>query len=245
MSTQPFAMVVQQTIGFGGVQVAGTLISGDLPTEGTRVIIVQEGQRQLMATVSNALRLDEPARVHVGLAGVTAKDVLPGARIATDPRLLDEPLPPELRPALAANPTSDADQYADYSGLPLHLQWLHTQGVDFDITVQLDAEPTAEQRAALERAVQSWYGFGVDEGWPGAFSGVRIGPAALALERTGQGHLHSLHGPTWQGRVARWRVDSGSAPADAAVTDLARRLAGWSATWNCPVEALVFGGEPL
>ena len=54
----------------------------------------------------------EPARVHLGLGGVNAKDVRPGARIATDPKLLKEPLPPELRPKSPENPTTAADAAA-------------------------------------------------------------------------------------------------------------------------------------
>jgi hypothetical protein len=108
----PFAIVVQRTLGFGGVQVAGILTHGELPAEGSRVTILQAGRRPLTATVSGAARLQEPARVHLGLGGVNAKDVRPGARIATDPKLLEEPLPPELRPKSPENPTTAADAAA-------------------------------------------------------------------------------------------------------------------------------------
>jgi hypothetical protein len=236
-------MVVQQTMAFGGVQVAGVLTHGELPAEGSRVSILQEGKRPITAIVSGASRLQEPSRVHVGLRGVNAKDVLPGARIATEPKLLEEPVPPELRPTPPENPPSEADAYADYNGPPLEYEWLPISGVDFDINVHLVSEPTDEQRAALERAVQSWYDFGVNEGWPGALSAESFVQNVLTLGREGQGHLHGLRGPIWQRRLARWRVDSGSAPADTAASDLAHRLAGWLATWRCPAVALRLGLE--
>jgi hypothetical protein len=165
-----FAMVVQQTMAFGGVQVAGIITHGELPAEGSRVHIVRVGQRPITATVSAASRLQEPARVHLGLRDDNAKDVSPGARIATDPSLFDEPLPSELQPNLPENPPTEVDRYADYSGSPIEYEWLRTSGVDFDINVHLVSEPTNEQRAALERAVQSWYDVGVDTGWPRALS---------------------------------------------------------------------------
>jgi hypothetical protein len=166
----PFAMVVQQTLGFGGVQVAGILTHGELPAEGSRVTILQAGRRPLTATVSGAARLPEPARVHLGLGGVNAKDVRPGARVATDPKLLEEPLPPELRPKSPENPTTAAEAYSDYRGSALDYAWLRSSGVDFDNAVHL---------------------------------------------------------------------------ADAAAGDLARRLAGWSATRGSRVEALRLGTDPV
>ena len=49
------------------------------------------------------------------------------------------------------------------------------------------------------------------------------------------------HGPIWQRRTARWRMDSGSAPAETAASDFAHRLVGGLPTWSCPVEALRLG----
>jgi hypothetical protein len=92
------------------------------------------------------------------------------------------------------------------------------------LTVRLAQPPTADQSDALERAFRVW----ADDGERGVFGG---------------GHLVSSQPVVWQPRAATWIVDFATEDFQTAMNELARRIAGWSQTWQCPVVAIELG-EP-
>lgn len=129
-----------------------------------------------------------------------------------------EPTPPP------EPPLEPADDYPDYQGPPLPLDWLTELEGDIVLNLHLQTLPSPSACAALERAVSAWFVAGSE----GAFS---------------LGSFHDLRGPAADGLIFRWSLDPGFAEVDEAVEDLARRLAGWSAAWACPVEVLAIGKE--
>jgi hypothetical protein len=115
------------------------------------------------------------------------------------------------------------DDYADDSGAPVRCEWLpDREGVDVTLYVHLSGAPSSDATAALERAVAAWYKAGLE----GEFS---------------VGVLHDLRGPYWDGPVAWWAVDLGSADDEEAIGNLARRLGGWSASWGCAIKMIRVG----
>jgi hypothetical protein len=144
--------------------------------------------------------------------------ILPSLR-----RLRATDAPPQRRSA--GGVVTPADAYAGHRAPRLPWEW--TAGADGDsvaLTLRCAQAPSPEAAAALDRAVAAWYDAGAAEAFPG-------------------GGFHYLSDVQWDGSVAHWWVDVGFAEVKPAVDDLARRLAGWSAAWSCPVASLTAAGS--
>jgi hypothetical protein len=133
-------------------------------------------------------------------------------------------------PAAAQEPPTESDRYSDYAGPSPPHPWLPSEGVDLAINVHLARRPRAAAARALARALEAWYAAGSQGAYPSGW---------------GADSFHDLRGPDWQGRVARWNLDCGSADPEAAAEDLLRRLGGWSERWGCPITVVRLGtAEP-
>lgn len=126
---------------------------------------------------------------------------------------------PPLRRS-AGGVVTPADAYAGHRAARLAWEWTgRGDGDSVALTLRCAETPSPEAAAALDRAVAAWYDAGAAEAFPG-------------------GGFHYLSDIQWDGTVAHWWVDVGFAEVEPAVNDLARRLAGWSAAWSCPVASL-------
>jgi hypothetical protein len=163
-------------------------------------------------------------------------EVVPEEALARLERFL-APIFPTVEQVLAADrwepepsvgeAVTEADAYRDFAGPPVAHEWLrHVEEDMVGIHVQLEREPTPEVAAALERAVGTWH-------------------ADWSVEDAEPGPLHDLLGPSWDEEGAHWNLDTGHADLEAALGDLMRRLAGWSARWECPVRVVRLGVEDL
>ena len=216
-----FAMIVVEATGPLGAEVIGQPVLGRTPGPGTLVWLVRRGERALRARVTGSEDLPD-GRARLVLEGWGSEPLWPRLGIATDPALLDPwpPPPPELA----------ADRYLDYAGPPIPYEWGEWGlGVDADILVQLGRQPGLEERASLERLLVAWGDDGAEDGY-------------------GPGYLHGFYddpdfGLRWSGPSLRWKMDFGSADAEQAADELARRLAGWSVATGVPVVRLRFGED--
>lgn len=143
--------------------------------------------------------------------------------LPTPERVTVAAAPTARTPGLAGAPPA-ADEYSDYHGPPISFTWLSVEGLDLPINVHLTHVPSEEAARALERTIAAWYWAGSR----GAFS---------------SGGFHSVDGPNWSDRVVRWSVDTGRTDVEAALAQLMRRLAGWSARFGCEIEAVQIGYE--
>lgn len=207
----------------------GDLIQGALPSPGSQGVLGRKDGTTLAVQIGDSSQLPD-GRVSVRVDQVDIPDVNGAYVLASDASLLSAVAAPTPVPG---EPTA-ADDYADYSGPPLQYTAQPVDDVDFEILVRLARTPSLDEASSLERAIRAWDKKGMVDGF------------GTAMFWGGAGHLHGLKrdsqfGPRWTGESLRWLEDFGTADAKIAADDLARRLAGWSASDGVAIVELNFG----
>ena len=204
----------------GDVMVSGDSDGGPLPRPDTQVFIqTTAGAYPLTATVAQAGN-GPGDLVHVYLRDVAISRLRPGCVLSTDRRRLGADLGDGSSKLHAARP-----RHPQRRAAPIPFTWGVVRGVDVELFIQLEHDPSAELAASLEGVVRGW---------------DRDGDAF------GGGGLHGLYvnatlGPRWDGPTLRWFEDFGSADPNLAADELARRLGEWSLATGTKITRLQFG----
>jgi len=169
-------------------------------------------------------------RMRVSLDQVDIAEIDGAYALSTEPAALAEIAAPAPHPG---EPTAN-DEYANYQGPAVPYGWGEIEDVDVELVIDLARPPSSDEAAALERAIRAWDHAGVVVGF------------GTQLFGESPGYLHGLYsgdqfGPRWTNTTLRWLEDFGSADAQIAADDLARRLAGWSRHWGVAITRLQFG----